>query len=252
MFCINTGRSGSHYLANILNNCSNVKAFHEPDPIMNGKPMVDYLKGDKSALLKLLDKKIEIIHQSVKKGEVYFETNHSFIKGFAWEIVNKFPHSEIAVIYLKRDVKAVVNSFFRIGTTPLNYNGKMWMFNPLMKSPETKVSLKFKLEYRILFFFNRFLKSKYNKFLFKFRKPKYFIEKEKDYLKWYVQETDLQAKKFIKKYPNVKCFEIDTNSLNVTEVYRTMFDFFGIEFLPKKSFYSKIGITTNLKVNSRK
>jgi hypothetical protein len=219
---------------------------------MNGKAMEEYLRGNKELLMTLLDEKLEIIRNSIKEEEVYIETNHAFIKGFAWEIAKKIPHAELAVIWLKRDLNAVVDSFFRIGTTPLDYSGLMWMYNPLMEAPETKIAIMFKIEYRILFFFNRFLKSKYNKRFFKFKKSKYFIKKEIDYLKWYIKETDLQAKKFKEKFPDIKLFELETKNLNTPEVYKSMFDFFGIKFSPKDSFYSSIGKTTNLKVNPRK
>ncbi|MDO6758751.1 hypothetical protein Q4566_00950 [Tamlana sp. 2_MG-2023] len=249
VFCINTGRSGSHYLANILNCCNNVRAYHEPHPVMNGKPMFEYLKGNKNLLLTLLHEKIEVIQESVNYGEVYFETNHAFIKGFAWEIVNRVPHSEIGVIYLKRNLDDIVKSFHRIDTTPLNFNGKNWMYTPLMEKPETSLSLIFKLEYRVLFFLNRLFKSKYNKKIFKFGKPKYFIEKEINYLKWYVKESDLQARKFKNKYPKIKYFELENDNLNVIETYKTMFEFFNITFSPQEGFYSRVGVTTNLKAN---
>ena len=252
IFCINTGRSGSHYLATILNNCNNIKSYHEPAPIMNGEVMIEYLKGNKKPIRPLLDKKIEFIKKTINKDDVYIETNHTFIKGFGWEIVNKLPKSQLAVIWLKRDLKDIVESFYRIDNTPLNHNGLIWMFNPLMKHLETKISLKFKLRYKILFFLNRFLKSKYNKSFFKFKKPFFFVAQEKKYLKWYVQETDLQAERFKEKFPDIKFFELNTRQLNKPEVYKAMFDFFEIDFSPKDSFYSNIGKLTNQKNSSKK
>ena len=89
IFSINTGRSGSTYIASLLKGFSNVESYHEPFPSMCGKEMRDYQLGDKNAFRGNIDKKIKKIEEVLNSDKIYFESNHYFIKGFGWEIINK-------------------------------------------------------------------------------------------------------------------------------------------------------------------
>lgn len=247
IFSINTGRSGSHYLCNLFNSCKNITAFHEPDPVLNGKVMFQFLKGETSLMEKNMKNKVSQIEKDLEQNSIYVETNHTFIKGFGWLIPNYLPNDEIGIIILKRDKNEIINSFQRIGASPFNAVGLNWIITPFAKKSKTSLNIFYRLLYKLLFFFNKFFRSKYSFIKIKIDQLKYFKKIERIYLQWYIDETYLLAEEFKHKFPKIKVYEIELKNLNNINAFKEIFDFFNIEFKPDEELYKKIGTRTNLK-----
>jgi hypothetical protein len=60
LFSINTGRSGSEYLARIFKQVEGCCAFHEPKPICNAREMRLYLQGETKPMEVLSKKKAKL------------------------------------------------------------------------------------------------------------------------------------------------------------------------------------------------
>src|SRR4051794_15459968 len=85
IFCINSGRSGSKYLAQLLGTARNVKAHHEAEPKMNGEfiDMINTqpLEATREKRRVKVNAIVDLLRASGRK-DVYAETNHTFIKTF--------------------------------------------------------------------------------------------------------------------------------------------------------------------------
>lgn len=246
LFCINTGRSGSNYLGNMLKHCSGVYSTHEPEPVLNGKPMRNYLLGKPDQMKKLIPLKIDQIQSHLKDAQVYFESSHMFIKGFGWLLPEHIPHEEIGVVILKRDAIKIRDSFFRIRTSPLNKLGRQWLMPIGMKNSICKPKSNYLKEIAWLYF----LESKLNKSLFKINKSQSIENAEKEALEWYIKETHAQAEEFKKTFPNITYFETTTEKLNDVKEYENIFRAFNLNFEPESSFFEKLGVRTNLKAST--
>jgi len=131
-FSINSGRSGSQYLAELLGTAAKVKAFHEPEPPMH------------AAMLHLVNKfplhetfsqrhhksfHIAETLRTMQPDEVYAETNHMFIKTFYDVVLADFRNVE--VIVLRRSLPHVLKSFIEMGYfSSLNPATLNWMSSP--------------------------------------------------------------------------------------------------------------------------
>ena len=104
IFSINSGRSGSQYLAKLLDSAKEVTAFHEAEPKMIGK----YLRLIEKNLQRKYKKrqfKGQFIEKQLAKlscGQVYCNTTHMFIKTFYDVVMEKFQKNEVEVIILKK------------------------------------------------------------------------------------------------------------------------------------------------------
>src|SRR4051812_30999500 len=132
IFSINSGRSGSKYLAELLATSPNVKSFHEAEPKMSGefveminaKPLED--SRDKR---RVKVKAIEEILRSTPPETVYAETNHTFITTFYDVVLEEFQN--VDVIILRRDLARVLKSFIELGYfSPSNPLSREWMSSP--------------------------------------------------------------------------------------------------------------------------
>lgn len=117
IFCINPGRSGSRYLARLLDTAPEVTAEHMADPQMIGEELRRVMdgaaptgesrwhKGD--ALARRLEQ--------LPPGSIYADTSHMFIKTWSNAVLRRFPESSLRVVVLRRDVIATAASFLRLG-----------------------------------------------------------------------------------------------------------------------------------------
>lgn len=262
IFCINTGRSGSEYLANLFNHVEGCRAYHEPDPIGNGYEMRQFMLGNDMPIRKLTEHKASIIQRETNKDNVYVETNHCFIKGFGWFIPEYFNEQHIGVIILTRKKADIVKSLMRLtrslkayaSVSPLLPKGRKWYLvpdkkNPIVEPPSRLFSPYFtyqffrilKIPYRFDFF-NRFL----NKYF-----PHNFISRyEEECFKWYIEETYELASAYKTKFPKIRFYQVDIGELNTASGVTQMLDFFGLK--NKKSFESILGKKTNLKHENHK
>lgn len=118
IFCINSGRSGSKYLAQLLSTAERVSAFHEENPTMSGS----YLRMtcDKVLEATFVERSVKaqaIWHMASRLplGWIYAETNHMFIKTFFDVVMEAFKDHEIDIIILRRNLPQVLKSFITMG-----------------------------------------------------------------------------------------------------------------------------------------
>lgn len=132
LFCINAGRSGSNYLAEILATAQGVAAFHEAEPTMHGEPLHQVNSAPLSSSYAERRVKVDGIVRLLAERPwaiTYAETNHMFIKTFFDVVVNELHGVE--VIYLRRDPAHVLKSFVELGYfSSLNPVWPDWMSSP--------------------------------------------------------------------------------------------------------------------------
>lgn len=245
IFCINTGRSGSEYLAKLLNHCDGIDAYHEHIPIMYGTAMRKFLEGKPDLLKQKMPEKINQINKA-HVSDVYVETNHLFIKGFGWLIPEYIDEKKIGVIILKRDPKKIVDSFMRINSTPLN-PGRDWQITPLKKNKLIKSSASKTWIYKFYRAFWKLSRKKGFQTFFGSKKMSFVEKYERRLLEWYVEETDAMCQQFMQIFPDITFYEVDIEALNQAATYEEMFSHFGIRFSPNAQFYEDLGQKTNLK-----
>jgi hypothetical protein len=132
LFCINPGRSGSNYLAELLATADGVAAFHEAEPAMSGTPLRRANVEPLAASFTERRTKVDAIRglcADRPRARVYAETNHMFIKTFFDVVAGEL--EEVEVIHLRRDPALVLKSFVELGYfSPLNQVWPDWMSSP--------------------------------------------------------------------------------------------------------------------------
>lgn len=217
VFCINPGRSGSAHLFKLFSYVNGCKATHEPTPILNGKVMRRFLKGHTKEMVDRMPEKVEQITAVKGDSPLYVETNHCFIKGFGWLIPNYIPQEKIAVIILKRPIKEVVNSTYKINSTPLA-GGRNWIITPLKKDILVPLPIKLarlkQLVYRPIF--KLFFNERLIKFLTRGKEKRIgFIKRyELAIIEWYVQELEAMGEEFRKRFPHILFIDYQTKELS--------------------------------------
>ena len=134
VFCINSGRSGSGYLAGLLATAEEVMSKHEPQPTMAGKHLraVTMCPMAESFPHRML--KAAALHAALRalpEGKtVYAETNHMFIKTYFDVVMSEFG-SRSTIIVLRRNVTRVLRSFVQLGYfSDTNSDWQDWMSSP--------------------------------------------------------------------------------------------------------------------------
>jgi hypothetical protein len=131
IFSINSGRSGSKYLAQLLGTAEGVASFHEAEPKMNAK-FVEMINAQPLAASR--DKrriKGDAVAEFLRQhpGKTYVETNHTFITTFYDVVLEDFVN--VDVVILRRDLAQVLKSFIELGYfSPLNPLSFAWMSSP--------------------------------------------------------------------------------------------------------------------------
>jgi hypothetical protein len=138
VFCINSGRAGSEYLANLLNTAANGYFEHEPEPQMIGQvlrlaenyPYPDTVSDRRFKAETLVAKENQLIQQYPRMA-AWGETSHMFIKTYADVVVERFGE-RMKVIHLRRSPAQVLKSFVELRYfTEENPAWKSWMISPL-------------------------------------------------------------------------------------------------------------------------
>ena len=129
LFCINAGRSGSNYLADLLSTAQDVAAFHEAEPTMHGEPLRRVSAAPLTSSYTERQVKLAGIARLLEErpwAQTYAETNHMFIKTY-FDVVVDTLHG-VEVIHLRRDPARVLKSFVELGYfSPLNHVWPDWM-----------------------------------------------------------------------------------------------------------------------------
>jgi len=129
IFTVTTGRSGTGYLAFVLNQLRGVECYHEPDPNFVDC-MREAQRDPEVATRFLLTKKLPYLLSHVHKP-VYIETSHLNCKGVlsAWLKQKYLPPFDL--ILLKRDPRKVSVSMMRLNTIPGRSEGGLeWYLSP--------------------------------------------------------------------------------------------------------------------------
>lgn len=131
VFCINTGRAGSEYLAHLLAGSPRVCSLHEAEPAMIGP----FLRMAESRPLAetFTDRlvKVEAIRsQRAASGcRLYCESNHMFIKTFFDVVCERLPG--VRVVHLRRPLLQTLASFVELAYfTPRNPAWPRWLSSP--------------------------------------------------------------------------------------------------------------------------
>ena len=135
LFCINPGRSGSQFLAELLATDPQVAAFHEAAPKMNAdtlrlverQPYADTYAARRHKA----DACRALLLAAGPAKRVYAETSHMFIKTFADVAMREFNPARgehVGILILRRELSRVVKSFVELGIyTPRNPYWPDWM-----------------------------------------------------------------------------------------------------------------------------
>ncbi len=252
IFSINTGRSGSDYLAKVFGHAVGCRAFHEPDPVGNGEEMRRFALGDPEPMRRLTRKKVEAIREAKGDHPVYAETNHCFIKGFGWFLPEFIPQERIGIVILNREKAKIAESYLRIGCSPLTQRGRDWITTPDAVpplAPPPRRLMPPRATYRCARVTKLALlkvKSIARKTLRKeLPDPRLVVNYELECLQWYVKRTRAQAEIFKRQFPRIRFFEARTEDLNSLELVQDMFAHFG--FRAKESLAEVVGKPTNRK-----
>lgn len=213
IFSINTGRSGSDYLTELLAKAKNSVSLHEGFPIMNGAPMQAFNEGDDSPLAALMPAKVAQIKKKRGSGQhIYCETNHTYIKGWGHLLPDTYlPQEEIGVIMLHRDVEKTAQSLLRVHDVPgASEWSRTWYLTPSarrnLSQPPAKATLL-------------------------------------GLCQWYVQEIQLRGQAYKKRFPRITYFECDLEQLNDYDFVCHMFETFGL--VPSAGLEEAVGRVFN-------
>jgi len=252
IFCISTGRSGSDYLSSVFSHVEGCGAYHEAPPVTYGYTMQRYLANDERAMQVIAAQKLRRIHELKSACDVYVETNHCFIKGFGWLLLEALPQERVGVVILKRDRQKIAESYFRIGCTPLTKLGREWIMLPTAHAPLVAPPRRGPLSAKATFHLFNLLKYpfKQDRFFRRWNLPKpttpaFIANYELDCLKWYVDETAARTEAFMRKFPKVAYYPVEIDELNTLEGVGKMLDFFGCQ--AKETMAEVVGTPTNQK-----
>lgn len=212
LFCINTGRSGSDYLTEVLAQAENTVSLHEALPIMNGAPMQRFNEGDEAALRALMPLKLAEIRKKSGGGrKVYCETNHSFIKGWGYLIPEVIPQEEIGVIVLRRPAEQVIHSHLRVRNVPGTTRwSRTWVLTPGAERD---------------------------------RCPPPDRDDHYALCRWYVEEVEQRAQAYRDRFPDISYLECDLAQLNDRSFVDEMFD--RLDLIPSPRLDDTVGRPLN-------
>lgn len=137
VFAISPGRSGSAFLARLIDASANASAVHEPRPRMNG----GFLHGLSEERLAATyeRRRIKIVQllralRALPAGHAYAETSHMFVKTFYDVVLDFFP--DVRVVHLRRSTPAVIRSFAQLGyIDTVSTHWRHWMHDPYDSQP---------------------------------------------------------------------------------------------------------------------
>lgn len=138
IFSVNTGRSGSRYLASVLDSCQSVLAEHEPRPGPGGSRNMMYesweSKFEERRTLKCsaIRKSMKSLRANTKRATIYAETNPNF-KVWIWDVVidefGKLQKKRMDIMIIRKYIPALVKSIYELGwfQPPHASRGENWL-----------------------------------------------------------------------------------------------------------------------------
>ena len=252
IFSINAGRSGSEYLAKILDGAKNCVSHHEKRPAGFGASLQAFNRGKMGPMSDVARIKASAIKQANAKGLIYIETNHCFVKGFGWPLMDAVAQEDIGIIILRRNPTKIAESMLRIRSVPLNRVGPYFNLTPNRKNPAVPpppfLGLPGGIGYRAARFLSlswRALRRLFN-LASTAEQPEPFLKYQRAVTDWYIEETDALGREFRRRHPGCQYFEVELDELNSREGVQRLCDFFGIDM--DAAQVKIIGIPLNTKL----
>ncbi len=222
LFSINSGRSGSNYLAKLLGTAEEVVSYHESYPTMSAEylTMVNKFEYQKSVFKrKRKNSSIKEVLFQLPEDKIYCETNHMFIKTFFDVVVQEFP--KVEVIILRRYLPKILKSFIELGYfSERNKHWKFWMSSPNAATAAIPC-----------------------------------IDVDKNLDQWdlsiaYLIDIEARAKRFQQEYPNIKTHEVRLESLNDFTNIKSLFK--QLSITPTETTKKLCGQQINQRKNTKK
>jgi hypothetical protein len=217
IFCINSGRSGSEYLASLLGTAKEVTSYHEAEPTMTGKYLRmanEFRYSETFNERRIKSKAVKEILHSLPQGHVYCETNHMFIKTFFDVIMEDF--EKVDVVILRRELALVLKSFIEMGYfSPINKMWPNWMSSPNAKTAALAcIATDEELD-------------------------------QYDLCIAYLFDVEARALRFREQYPDIKTHEVRLEALNGYENVKTLFE--GLRVTPTRKTKKLAGQVINVR-----
>ena len=246
VFAISPGRSGSAYLAWLMEQLPGCVSFHERTPVGNAQAMRRFLVGRPGLMQRIAQRKARHIAEARSVGKVYIETNHCFIKGFGWLLPQLLPRYRFGIVVLKRPARRIADSYQRLGATPLSPTGPYWVLTPRLVDPiippphandvRTRYELARCLNHRwVQPWISRLVSD------FQITAQAY----DHALLRWGVLETRALARAYRQRFPDYRYMNLTLKQLNQPQGVRSMLDAFGLPWTDR--LYKRIGVAQNRK-----
>jgi len=199
VFSINSGRSGSEFLAQLLGTGEGVHSYHEAPPEMIGAVLDEVNRKPIAHSRDARRFKCAAVRELMRgKSGIFVETNHMFIKTFYDVAVDEF--RDIDVIVLRRELARVVKSFIELCYfTPRNPAWNKWMSIPGGANSAVTPIAPFE------------------------RMDQY------DRVIAYLVDIEARAIRFAAEHPHVRLHEVRLESLNHADGIRALFESLRIE-----------------------
>ena len=253
VFSINAGRSGSQYLSRMLGSGKNCVAFHELNPSGFGQALVDYHRGDDRKMRDVARVKYAFMETFFRKNLIYAETNHSFVKGFGWPLIEMMDQRSVAVITLRRDPEKIIESMIRVRSLPLSSTGKFYNLTPERLNPIVLPPTLFGLTPAASYSVGKLVAvpekilARVKKLIFGYPIKRYVPLRryQENIIRWYLRETVELEKLFKKRFPECVYIDLDIDDLNDSEKIVDLFGRLGIEW--EEGDITGVGIPANTK-----
>ena len=225
IFVASTGRSGTGTLHKIFEALRNVRAFHEPVPLMHSRLMYEKNNEDARRAKKTYRRVKSTMIKLDNVGydcDYYIESNHMFIKSFI-DYAFKEYGLNMEIIHLYRDPVLVAKSMYELDTIPgVTRLGNKWYLD--YKAAGNLLQMRDVLDSELTHHFYKCL--------------------------WYYYEVEERVKFYKNKYPQIKFHDIATEDLNNKEKVIALLEALEIEFDPAV-LTETIGHKTNTKSSSK-
>ena len=222
LFSINSGRSGSNYLTELLGTAEEVVSYHEAHPTMSAEylTMVNKFEYQKSFFKReRKNYSIKEVLFQLPEDKIYCETNHMFIKTFFDVVIQEFP--KVEVIILRRYLPKILKSFIELGYfSERNKHWKFWMSSPNASTAAIRC-----------------------------------IDVDENLDQWdlsiaYLIDIEARAKRFQQEYPNIKTHEVRLESLNDFTNVKSLFK--ALNITPTETTKKLCGQQINQRKNAKK
>lgn len=144
VFSANPGRSGSGFLAQLLDGSPDIDAGHERLPTMTGPWLrrIAHLGPDESRAARRV--KIAAISYELERlapTTAYCDTSHMFARTFADVVFEVVPPESMTVIVLRRDPRLTARSYFELGLVSHDRGTwQDWMISPTARAARFRIA----------------------------------------------------------------------------------------------------------------